>query len=153
MPMKLRLGMGRVLLGLMLSPAAFGEVIVNVASQDAGGGTWDYEFTIVNTGPEQIATVIVEAPQSDASIAPSISAPAGASAIYAATVGSLVFLRGEQSPFIAGTATAGFTLNSLSAPASTPFRGFQAIPTAGDDVNGDVQIDGFVDFVFSSGFE
>ncbi len=64
-----------------------------------------------------------------------------------------MFLRGQQSPFLAGTATPGFTLNSLSAPASAPFQGFQAIPTAGADVNGNVQLDGVVDFVFASGFE
>lgn len=114
-------------------------LIVNATPTPLGGGLFQYEFTISNTGPADVPLVnINNAPLSDPDIGSTLMTPAGFLALYDPGLGIVTFLE-DTSLFAAGTTIGGFSFQSAGPPGQY-FGTFDAL-----DVNGAFQ-DGNVNF-------
>lgn len=116
-----------VLGGLGLaSPPSAAALSVDVLATLQGDGSYLYDVSIVNDGATDVILVsIVDAPVGDATIAATLTAPAGHIASYDGGFGIVDFLE-DTSVFAAGTTTPGFSFRSQSAPGPGIFATFEA---------------------------
>lgn len=103
-----------------------------------GGGSFHYDLSVENTGPEDFAIVSLDAPVGDPLIAPSLTAPAGFLASYDGGFGFLDFLE-DTDFFAAGTTTSGFSFDALAGPGDA-FTTFNALTLLGDTFSGPVDL-------------
>lgn len=103
------------------------------------GGAFQYEISIANTGPEDVALVtLTDAPLGDPLIGPSLTAPAGYVASYDGGLGFLDFL-GLVSDLLGGTKAGPFQFDSLAGP-GTAFGAFESMDVAGLPTRGTVNL-------------
>lgn len=111
------------------SRAAEAAVVVSGTVRPVGG-SYRYELTIGNSGPDDLALVsLTDAPLGDPLIGASVACPAGFTASYDSGLGFLDFT-GLLGDFLAGTSIGVFAFESLAGPGSS-FTVFEAL-----DVNG-----------------
>jgi len=125
---------------LLVSFSSVAEAVLTVdATVTPLVGSFLYEISITNTGPEDIVIVsIVDAPIGDPLIDPSLMFPAGFFASYDGGVGIVDFLE-DTSLFAAGTTTSGFSFESSAAPGPGVLSSFEALSDVGDFFTGNVQ--------------
>jgi hypothetical protein len=117
-------------------PAARANLLVE-ATVTPLVGTFQYDFSVENTGPDDVVIVsIVDAPLADPLIDPTLVSPAGFFGSYDSGLGIVDFLE-DTELFAAGTTTGGFSFQSLSGP-SNNFALFEALTPLGDFISGSV---------------
>ncbi len=137
--MLVRPGRACVLMSLLFFSTAAEAALTVEATVTPLAGSFLYEFSVMNTGPDDVVLVsIVDAPLGDPLIDPTLTAPVGYLASYDDGLGIVDFLE-DTGLFAVGTTTSGFGFESLSAPAPGVFRSFEAFEFDGDFLAGDVQ--------------
>lgn len=136
-PLLRAIGYGVAIPCLLLAVhSARGIPIVTATVTDLSG-SFQYDFTIENPGPDDIGIVsISNAPLGDLLIDATLTSPAGFLASYDSGLGIVDFLEDTVS-FFAGTTVSGFSFQSLSG-SSRNFSTFEAFTVAGDLVFGSV---------------
>lgn len=110
----------------LFAPAVQALPIVTRTVTPLVGGIFQFDFSIFNTGPEDILVLtITDAPLADLLITPNLSTPAGFLASYDSGLGFVDFLA-DSDLFGAGTTKSGFSLQS-SADGSVNFTIFEAL--------------------------
>jgi hypothetical protein len=137
-----RVAQGSILLVLWLvTQTATAVPTVDMTVTPLTGGVYQYQFSISNSGPDDLAILtITDAPLADALIPLTLVAPAGFLAKYDPGVGltfGLVDFLEDTSPFLAGTTTSGFGFQSASSPAAN-FKTFEALSVAGEFFGGEI---------------
>jgi hypothetical protein len=122
---------------LTMSGAVEAALIVEATVSSIGGGAFHYDFSITNSGPEDVVLVTLNAPLGDPLIDPSLVFPAGFFASYDSGLGFVDFLE-DTDLFGAGTTKSGFGFDSGSGPSGF-FDVFTALTTQGDTLIGQVQ--------------
>lgn len=117
--------------------AAHAGLFVDLSAVPLGGGTYQYDVSVSNNGPEDLAIVsLTDAPLGDALIAPSLTAPAAFSTSYDSVLGFVDFLADVS--FAAGTTVSGFSFLSTAVP-TVSFTSFEALTIQGDLLSGQVR--------------
>ena len=113
------------------------DLFVNLSQTPLGGGTFQYEYSVSNTGLDDVAIVsITDAPLGDSLISASLTVPAGFLSSYDSGLGIVDFL-GNTSLFAAGSTTGGFLFQSTSQPPDY-FIKFEALTVQGEFISGTV---------------
>lgn len=121
--------------------AAHALMIVD-ASVTPGAGFFHYEFSITNTGPEDVVLVtLLDAPLGDPLIGPSLTVPAGFLGSYDPGLGFVDFLE-NLDLFAAGTNSGPFIFDSLVGPGANSFSRFEALTSVGRLLTGCIAING-----------
>lgn len=131
---------GRVLalLALLAAPAASAQLSVD-ATVEPLGGSYRYDFTVTNPGPDEYVLVsFYSAPVGDALITSTLTAPGGFLALYDDGLGIVDFLE-DTSYFTAGSTAGFFSFESLSGPGSF-FDVFVALDLGGNPFTGPVNV-------------
>lgn len=137
--MSIRPGRACVLASLFCFSTAAEATLTVEATVTPLAGSFLYEYSIANSGPDDVVLVsIVDAPLGDPLIDPTLTAPVGYLASYDDGLGIVDFLE-DTGLFAIGTATSGFSFESLAAPAPGVLRSFEAFEFDGDFLAGDVQ--------------
>jgi hypothetical protein len=119
------------------------DIAVNMTATPLGGGLSQYEFSIANTGPEDVPIVsITDAPVDDPFIGVTLEAPPGFLALYdpgiGLTFGFVDFLE-DTALFAAGTTTSGFRFQSAAGPPDYLTR-FEALTVNGVFLSGNINL-------------
>lgn len=131
-----------VVLGSLAWCGAAHAVMIVEASVTPGAGFFHYEFTITNTGPEDVVLVtLIDAPLDDPLIDPSLTVPAGFLGSYDPGLGFVDFLENVDL-FAAGTSSGPFIFDSLVDPDANSFSRFEALTTLGGLLTGCIAING-----------
>ncbi len=113
----------------LLSQAHAASLLINVATTNLGS-TYQYDFTISNTGSTDIPIVSIgDAPIGEPLIGSTLTTPAGFAGSYDGGLGKIDFLGNTQS-FTAGSTFSGFSFQSAAAP-GTAFTSFSAFDNNG----------------------
>ena len=130
---------GILSLALGVSATANAALAVNLEPTLLGGGVFQYEVSVSNTGPRDVVIVtITDAPTADALIESSLTAPAGFGALYTSDFGFIDLFEGTEL-FGAGTTHGGFTFQS-SASAATGFTSFEAFDVDANFISGSTTV-------------
>ncbi|OHB74976.1 MAG: hypothetical protein A2W31_11925 [Planctomycetes bacterium RBG_16_64_10] len=125
-----------ILLLMIAVPASRASLLVE-ATVTPLVGSFQYDFSIENTGPDDVVIVsIVDAPLADPIIDPTLVTPVGFFGSYDSGLGVVDFLE-DTELFAAGTTTGGFSFQSLSGP-SNSFTVFEALTPLGGFITGSV---------------
>lgn len=126
------------LLALLGAPAVSAQLSVDAIVEPLGG-SFRYDFTVTNPGPDDYLLVTINnAPTGDALILSTLTAPTGFLALYDGGLGLVDFLE-DASFFAAGTSAGFFSFESLSGPDSF-FDVFVSLNLNGDPFTGPVNI-------------
>jgi len=127
-----------IVLSLMLGTlAAMADPTVDLTVTPLGGGIFQYQFSVNNSGPQDISIVtITDAPGADPLIPLTLTAPVGFLANYDPGLGLVDFLEGTSS-FQVGTTISGFGFESATSPDAN-FLAFEALSVNGDFFAGTV---------------
>ncbi|MFN0068479.1 MAG: hypothetical protein ACKVYV_12685 [Limisphaerales bacterium] len=131
---------GGALAALVLAaiPAARAQLSVDALVEPLGG-SFRYDFTVNNPGPDDFLLVtIYNAPLGDALMTSTLAAPAGFMAGYDDGLGLVDFVEDSLS-FTAGTSAGFFSFESLSGPSSF-FDVFVALDPLGREFTGNVNV-------------
>jgi len=118
-------------------------LMVDGTVQAVGPGVWQYDFTVGNSGPDDVILVsLLNVPVDDLLIAPSLTAPAGFQASYDSNailnMAFMDFLE-DTSLFAVGSSIGLFSFESGAAP-GTAFTMFEAIELDFDIVSGQTNL-------------
>ena len=117
-------------------------VMIVEASVTPGAGFYHYDFTITNTGPDDVVLVtLIDAPLGDPLIDPSLTVPAGFLGSYDPGLGFVDFLENFDW-FAAGTISGPFIFDSLVGPDANSFSRFEALTSVGGLLTGCIAING-----------
>ena len=126
-----------LLVAPLFAQTTWGNTIVSRTATPLGGGIFQYDFSISNSGPDDVVLLtFTDAPVSDPLIAPSLTTPSGFLASYDSGLGLVDFLA-DSDLFAAGTTKGLFSLQSSADP-STNFKAFEALSTMGDIEHGTI---------------
>lgn len=121
----------------LLPHASHATLFVDLSAVSLGGGTYQYDVSVSNNGPDDLAIVsLTDAPLGDGLIASSLTAPAFFSTSYDSVLGFVDFLADVS--FAAGTTVSGFSFLSAAAPSGS-FTSFEALTIQGDLLSGQVR--------------
>jgi hypothetical protein len=125
-------------LAALAAPAASAQLMLDATVLPLGG-SFRYDFTVTNPGPDEYVLVTIDdAPTGDALITATLAAPAGFLGLYDDALGLVDFLE-DGSFFTAGSLTGGFGFESLAGP-DLFFTGFTALTTTGDPFSGRINV-------------
>jgi hypothetical protein len=116
------------------SPLRAGVLVFGTITPEVG--SFHYELSVENTGPEDITLVTLDAPVGDPLIAPSLTTPVDFIGSYDGGLGLLDFIE-DTDFFAAGTTTPGFSFDTMAGPGDA-FTTFNALGTLGDTFSGPV---------------
>lgn len=128
------------LIGVLLAAeTAQAGLAVSLTSTPLGGGVFSYQYSIANSGPEDLAVVsITDAALGDPLIGATLQTPAGFLGSYDPGLGIVDFLS-DTSVFGAGTILSGFGFMSMSS-ALNQFMTFEALSLNGSLITGTVDL-------------
>ena len=127
-----------VCLALVAPVVRAAQISVDILVTPLSGGSFRYEVTIGNAGPDDVVLVtLVDAPLGDPLIDPTLIWPPGFLASYDPGLGLVDFLE-DTDLFAAGTSVSGFQFDSLAGPDF--FRAFEALTVFGDPDSGSTNI-------------
>jgi hypothetical protein len=133
---------GVLLIAGLATQTALAVPTVNMTVSPLAGGIFQYQFSVSNSGPDDLAIVtIIDAPLADSLISSTLVHPTGFLASYDPGVGltfGLVDFLEDTSPFQVGTTVSGFGFQSGAAPAAH-FNSFEALSIEGEFFAGAVQ--------------
>ena len=124
-------------------PVLATTIDVDLLYTPLGGGIFQYELSVRNNGPNDVAIVsITDAPENDPLIFPTLEAPKGYGAIYDPGIGlgfGFVDLLEDTALFAANSTTSGFRFQSQSSPPAN-FTTFEALTIQGDSISGLIRL-------------
>jgi hypothetical protein len=128
-----------LLLSLCLVPqTTHADISVQMSSTPVGGGVFQYDFSVFNSGPDDVSTVsITDAPLGDLLLDTTLTAPPDFLASYDSGLGFVDFIEFIAS-FTAGSTVDGFQFQSEAAPPAF-FTQFEALTVNGVQLRGSVQ--------------
>jgi hypothetical protein len=133
----LAVGFGVLLVGMATTAGA--ALMVNLASTPVGGGVFQYDVSISNTGPKDVVVVTIgDAPVGDPLIGPSLTVPVGFFPSYDSGLGKIDFLE-DTELFGVGTTHGGFAFQSSASPPAN-FTAFEALDLDGGFISGSITV-------------
>ncbi|HEX9581259.1 MAG TPA: hypothetical protein VF970_09175 [Gemmatimonadales bacterium] len=134
-----RLLLGWAILLWGLAATATADLAVVLVPTPLGGGVFQYDVSVSNTGPQDVVIVtLADAPISDPLIEPSLIAPPGFVASYDSGLGFIDFLESTDL-FAVGTTHGGFAFQSSASP-PTHFTSFAALDLDGGFISGAITV-------------
>lgn len=131
-----------VMLGSLACCGVTHAVMIVEASVTPGAGFFHYEFSITNTGPDDVVLVsLTNAPLADPLIDVSLTVPAGFLGSYDEGLGFIDFIEAADL-FAAGSNHGPFSFDSLFAPGPDSFSRFEALTSVGGLLTGCIAING-----------
>lgn len=128
---------GLALIGM--ANAAMAALVVDSTVTPIDGGLFRYQFSITNTGPDDIILVTISGvPLNDPNIQTTLEVPAGFVPSYDPNLGLVDFVE-NTALFRAGTTVEGFAFNSGSGPGDR-FGRFEAFTDNFDQITAGEQI-------------
>ena len=126
-----------ILVASLFAQTTRATAIVSRTTTPLAGGIFQYDFSIFNSGPQEIVIMtILDAPTMDPLISPTLTAPSGFLIDYDFWLGLVSFAANLDS-FTAGSTKGLFSLQSSADP-STNFKMFEAFTLSGDIEHGTI---------------
>jgi hypothetical protein len=122
-----------------MAATASADLAVVLVPTPLGGGVFQYDVSVSNTGPQDVVIVtLADAPMGDGLIDPSLTAPGGFGALYDPDLGLIDFFE-DTELFAVGTTHGGFAFQSSASP-PTHFTSFAALDLDGGFISGAITV-------------